>query len=274
VALWLTVAVAGFLLITFAIRRRFSDLAGRIIITGIAASAIPLSIVSQVGLYDELFLFGAVLFAVLGPRLWIIGSMMMAAANPELGAVAAIGVVAVGFANEDLRVMIRGLTTLVLSLALVAGVWVTKVALGVPMQTSRLGLLEGNALRSLQANAEWLPLTLASLFLGSWILVILMCATPTHALRRFSMCVGLIAIPVTAMLLTLDGSRVGVAVAAPALVVALVNWGSHLDPRGGHSRYVEIRFPSRDADVQPRDHHPPSVCLCGRSLSELDWTVA
>ena len=205
-------------------RKLFTDGRARILLAGLAASAVPTLLLTRLGYYDEMLVIGGLLMALSRRWCWVLGVGLMALANPELALVASIsfGLVALGYRRR--WTLWRAVSLFGISVLCIGLVRVAQMVHDTPTQESRIELLSSNLGASLDSNVQWLPTTLGTVYAGGWLLVLLLILTPTGVLGRSLVGLGLVIVPVTAMLVTLDGTRVAVAVSGASYVVALREW--------------------------------------------------
>lgn len=223
-ALWIGVIAVSVVVTVVRARRAMGDPYARVFLLAIAASSIPFRLTGWIGFYDGLFLSGVLLIAVLGRRSWWIGAVMVASANPEMGAVAGLAATLVGLGLQSAHVTRRGAGALGLSAVFIVLVSLARLLGDAPGTESRLQLLFANAANSFASNIGWLPLTVASMFAGAWIVVIAVVLTPSRVSQRLMVFLGLIVIPLLFTLITLDGTRVAVASSSLAFVLASREW--------------------------------------------------
>lgn len=221
---WLTVLIA--VVATVAIRAKvvLPDPYSRVLLLCLAASAIPMRLSGWIGFYDELFLVGALLLALLGPRTWWIGAVITATANAEMAFVAGAATLFVGYGMRQRWVTVRGLAVMISASLVMAFVLIIRLVGEHGSGEDRLSLFIRNATRSLTLNFEWFPITTASMYLGTWIVVVLIVLTPDTTRRRLAIATGLVLLPLLFTILTLDGSRVAVCVSSVPLVLAIRTW--------------------------------------------------
>jgi len=222
--MWATLACATAAFTVYQARKLFTDGRARILLAGLAASAVPTLLLTRLGYYDEMLVIGGLLMALSRRWCWVLGVGLMALANPELALVASIsfGLVALGYRRR--WTLWRAVSLFGISVLCIGLVRVAQMVHDTPTQESRIELLSSNLGASLDSNVQWLPTTLGTVYAGGWLLVLLLILTPTGVLGRSLVGLGLVIVPVTAMLVTLDGTRVAVAVSGASYVVALREW--------------------------------------------------
>jgi hypothetical protein len=222
--LWIAVIAGSIVVSVICARWTMGDPYARVFLLAIAASSIPFRLTGWIGFYDGLFLSGVLLSAVLGPRLWWIGAVMLAAANPEMGVVAGLAALLVGFGLRSPLVMRRGTGALGLSVLLIALVTIARLLGDAPGVESRLQLLSANSVTSVTSNIGWWPLTVATMFAGAWLVVVVVIVTPARIRGKCLVALGLVVIPLAFTLVTLDGTRVAVASSSLAFVLGVREW--------------------------------------------------
>ena len=224
ILLWTSIITASTVVTVVSARRTMGNPYARVFLLAVAASSIPVRLTGWIGFYDGLFLSGVLLVAVLGSRLWWIGAVMIAGANPEMGVCAGLAGLLVGRGLQSTLVTRRSVGVLGLSVLVTLLVSLARLVSDAPGSESRLKLLLVNVADSFTSNIEWWPLTVSSMFAGAWIIVIVVTLTPSRVARRWLVFVGLVVIPLMFTLITLDGTRVAVASSSLAFVLAVRDW--------------------------------------------------
>lgn len=220
---------AGVILISLAVtitraRSLLGNVGGRLFLLAIAASAIPFRLSGWLGFYDVLLIAGALLITVLGPRTWWIGAVLLASANPEMGLVGGAAALLVGRGLKARWVTIRGVGVVVTSTLIIVTVSLIRLTSSPGGGPSRFELLFTNAQRALTVNLSWLPLIVATMFAGAWLLVVLITLTPGRTSLRLLTLSGLVVLPLFFTLVTLDGSRVAIGTSVLAFLLGTRVW--------------------------------------------------
>ena len=192
----------------------------------ILASGVPLLLASRLGFYDIPFLLGVVIVALFPPRWWIIGVVIVAGSNAEMGIVAGLCALLVGLAFGVRSIVVRSLMTVIASFVPLVLLTTTQALSGGVPSGSRIALLRTNAISSFTSNLPWLPLLISTLYLGAWIIVLLMITSLPGPLGRVYLVSGLVVVPLAFSLVTLDGTRVAVASASLGFLFATHTWFS------------------------------------------------
>lgn len=223
-AVWVGVVLVSLVVTITRARVVLGDLGARVFLLAIAASALPSRLSGWLGFYDSLLISGALLVTVLGPRTWWIGAVLLASANPEMGLVGGICALLVGLGLKEHWVTLRGIGVTVTSALIIAVVSVIRVTSSAGGGPSRFELLLTNTSRALNLNLSWLPLTVATMFAGAWLLVALIVLSPAQTSRRWLALAGLVVLPVAFTLVTLDGSRVAIGTSVLAFLMGTRVW--------------------------------------------------
>jgi hypothetical protein len=224
VAIWVGITLISLAVTVTRARGLLGNVGARIFLLAIAASPIPYRLSGWLGFYDGLLLSGALLVAALGPRTWWIGAVLLSSANPEMGLIGGAAAALVGSGMKARWVTIRGLGVMVASSLLIAAVSVVRFTSSPVGGPGRFELLITNAPRALLLNLSWLPLTVATMFGGAWLLVVLVLLSPRRTSKRLLTCIGLVVLPLCFTLVTLDGSRVAIGTSVLAFLLGTRVW--------------------------------------------------
>jgi len=221
---WVLTLIASWVLLGWLLPRTIPAPNNRLFILGLAASGVPVVLLTSIGMYDQLFLTGALVASLATNRLWVAGALIMATSNPEMGVVAASAALLVGWGIQDSRAVRRSVVIMLTSSAVMVVVSVARHLAGVDASESRLLYFPANAIRSLTLNVPWTPTTIATMYLGAWLLVCLICFGVEGRLRTIAVVLGLAVLPCLAAFTTLDGTRVGVVTSSLPFLIALRTW--------------------------------------------------
>lgn len=221
---WAGVILVSLIVTITRARALLGDIGGRLFLLVIAASAIPYRLSGWLGFYDGLLISGALLVVVLGPRTWWIGAVLLASANPEMGLVGGAAALLVGLGLQARWVVIRGAGVIVASTLIIVIVTLVRITSSPSGGPSRFELLFTNAQRALTVNLSWLPLTVATMFAGAWLLVVLITLSPRRTSLRLLTLAGLVVLPLCFTLVTLDGSRVAIGTSVLAFLLGTRVW--------------------------------------------------
>ena len=221
--IWISMTLASLLVVIWHTPRALPPSTQRHFLVTFLASGIPLLLATRMGLYDNLFVLGVVLTVLLRSRWWILGCIITAGSNSELGIAAGLSALLVGLSLQDQSIRQRALTTVSVS-ALMALLTIFFTAFrGTSTDGSRLALLPSLVGRSLAANLPWFPLIVSTMFLGSWIVVLVMSFSSLQQ-KRLLFFLGLVGLPILLALVTLDGTRVAVSASSLAFLFSLRWW--------------------------------------------------
>ena len=223
---WSGLALATVIIIAWRAAVLIPRVTRRHFLLTILASGVPLLLASRLGFYDIPFLFGVVLVALLPSRWWLIGVVVVAGSNAEMGLVAGLCALLVGLSFGERFVLVRSLTTVIASFVPLVILTATQALSGGLPWGSRIALLQTNAVSAFTSNLAWLPLLISTLYLGAWIIVLLIITSSPGSLDRVYLVTGLVGVPLAFSLLTLDGTRVAVATASLGFLFATRMWFS------------------------------------------------
>lgn len=194
----------------------------RLLVLGVAVSGIPLGLLWSMGWYDVLFLTGVLLLTLGGRFLMLVGCLIAASSNAEMGLVAGIAALFVTLATTQRAALLRSLALVASSISVCAVVWLAQRQASVA--TGRIEQLGAHLWDSVLGNLAWLPMTVGTAYGAAWFLVILMIFSSNSMRQALLLAVGLIGIPVAFTIVTLDGTRVMVGTSSAAYLFALLWW--------------------------------------------------
>lgn len=222
--LWVGLLVLTVVVVAVCARRLLPEPTARLFVVVIAASAIPVQLLWSLGRYDELLLVGVLLLAVLGQRTWWIGALLIGLANPEMGIAAGIAGLLVGIGLRSRVVLVRSGGAVAASIIAGIVVVVARHLDGGADTGSRASALGKNLAWSVGINLQWLPMTLSTMYLTAWLVVIVAVFRPRRAAARWWLAAGLVGVPMILTIITLDGTRVAVGTSSVAFVLLLREW--------------------------------------------------
>lgn len=242
-ALHATSTVGWFVAAAWLLRRSVGDATRwRAAVVWLSFTAVPTSLLRHVGAYDVHTFWGALLVA-LGGSPWTVlaGGALMGATNAEQGVLALVCGALVSWAlpdaegrRPDLRSTVRrfmpALVGLVAARVAVLA-WFGQLGATVQGRSDAFGYLWRDSL----SNAVSLGGTGAYSWLGAgWVLVLVaLWLLRRQPVRWLAAAVGLVAVPATATIVTLDGSRVFCLVSSVAVLVTLVRLVPRIDRPDG-----------------------------------------
>lgn len=222
--LWASLALITMVFVARKARTALPQETRRLFLLTTAASGIPLLLVSRLGFYDIPFILGVTIAALAGRRWWIIGPIIIALTNAEMGLVAGVAGILTALSLRDAEGKKRSLAVLVFSILGTVAVFLLQAANSAPVGANRATLLPENAAASLSSNLIWFPLLVATLYLGAWIVVgLIVTSTETWHSALLIMC-ALIVLPLVSAIVTLDGTRVAVGTSSLAFFLATRAW--------------------------------------------------
>lgn len=200
-------------------RRLQSSETRRVLLVLVAASAMPVVLLSKIGHYDIWLVVGSILVSLGAGRIApIVGGLIVGFTNFEQGAVLVLALLAAQFSLGLAREMIRSLT---FAAAAVFGRGVIEVwyrSFGV-LPTGRGSLLRENLVNSLEGFVKPWPIQLYSWYSAAWVLVIAMIVgLRAERVRMFALLASLLIIPGIATVITSDGARVFMATSSASLL--------------------------------------------------------
>jgi len=217
--------------------RKFGSRTALVIMVITAAGPIGASLTNNLGRADVFVIAGGLLLGLFarGFTLGVVGSLLMACGNPEQGLVASFCLLMVGLGLRE-KSLLKAATAAFVTSALCAGIAVA--ALHHFGRESRSDYLFRNLRQSFSYFLQALPLELYAGF-GLAFIFILITATAIRRIQALFLVVGVLVIPLIFTAVTLDQTRVLVAVSA-ASVVAVLRWSVPkcliaLDSYGFHS---------------------------------------
>jgi len=221
---WIGVMVAGILVVIRRCRVVLGDPWARLFLAVVVSSGIVARLTGWIGFYDQLFLLGALLVALLGPRTWWLAAIAMVSANPEMAVVAGVSAVVAGVGLQSRRTVFRGAVLAGVSLFSIGILALARLGLSPGETEDRTSLFFSNAAKSLSLHFEWFPLLASSMFMGAWLMVLLILLSPSQVWRRIVVLAGLVLLPLLFTMVTLDGTRVAVGASSVALLLGLREW--------------------------------------------------
>ena len=221
---WTAMMLAGVAVFAWRIRIEIPEGSQRHLFLIFLASGIPVMLTSRIGFYDIPFLSGILLVAILPKYWWTLGVILVAGSNPELGLIAGICGVLVGFGLSDTMIVRRSCMTTAISAVSMSAIFMLQISANGYPEGNRSSLLLTNAATAMTQNLPWLPVLLSTLYLGAWVAVLPLITSPSSLHKKVVLLSGLILVPLTCSLITLDGTRVAVSTAALGFLFALRNW--------------------------------------------------
>jgi len=237
--------VASLVVIAFLGHRYLSSWQARFLVLAVIASGIPLRLIESVGHYDVLFLLASVSLAFPKKTVWIAASVVGGLANAEVAVVAGVSVVLAALAFRDSTNVKKGLALAASGTVVTSGIWIASQASGTESGGRTSVFIEG-IVPSLVGNLGWLPLLLATGYLGAWFVVVLIISGVSNTRRLALLISALVVVPGLMTLVTLDGTRVFVVTSAAALVLTIQTWimraslASDFVPWSGVSRSMAL----------------------------------
>lgn len=196
----------------------------------VALSPAFITQIALLGHYDWFLITGSLLIVLARDRIFVAAGILLAVmGNPEQAVIASICLlaVAVGMRVEHLRVRAFWFAGAAVSMFCAGQIWFAR---GGQENVRVSGLLnaDGATVQSIRGFLASWPVTTYSFLGGLWIVVLLSLLVCAEGSRRILVLVGVILIPASAAVLTLDGTRVFAATGTAALVALLATtWERH-----------------------------------------------
>ena len=222
--LWVSLALITMVFVAYNARKTLPRETQRLFLLTVAASGIPFLLVSRLGFYDIPFMLGVAIAALAGRRWWICGPVIIALTNAEMGLVTGIAGTLAAIALRDATGKRRSLAVFVFSILGTAAVFLFQTGGNAPVGANRATLLLENVAASLSSNLIWFPLIAATLYLGSWIVVLLVVGSAETWRSGLLLILALVVLPLVSAIVTLDGTRVAVGTSSVAFLLATRAW--------------------------------------------------
>lgn len=224
---WLVLVGLTLVVIALLGHRYLTGWRARLLVLTVFSSGIPLRLMEGAGHYDVLFLLGSISLAFPRKSVWILAAVLAGLTNAEVAIVAGVSVILTAMAFRDSSNVKKGMT-LAGSGALVAfGVRLATDTSNVEVGGRTAVFLEA-IIPSLVGNLSWLPLLLATGYLGAWFVVSLIIIGMPRPRQLIFLISGLVIVPGLMTLVTLDGTRVFVVTSAAAFVLTIQHWVSRV----------------------------------------------
>lgn len=224
---WIVLVVVTLVTIAFLGHRYLTSWQARFLVLTVLASGIPLRLMEGVGHYDILFLLASISIAFPKKFIWITAAIIGGFANAEVAVIAGVGVILAALAFHNRTNVAKGLTFAASGALVALGVRIATELLGTEAGGRTAVFMEG-VIPSLVGNLGWLPLILATGYLGAWFVVLFVIADMPGTRQILLLVSALVIVPVAMTLVTLDGTRVFVVTSAAALVLTIQTWVSKL----------------------------------------------
>lgn len=220
---WIVTVVLTLIVISFLGHNYLTSWQARFLVLSVLASGIPIRLMEGLGHYDVLFLLASVSLAFPVRIVWIAAAVTGGLANAEVAVVAGLSVILAGLAFRNATNVKRGLALAGFGVLVTLSVRIATEVSGAQAGGRTSVFLEG-VVPSLVGNLAWLPLILATGYLGAWFVVLLIIIGMPTARQMLLLIAGLLIIPGLMTLVTLDGTRVFVVTSAAAMTLTIQTW--------------------------------------------------